>query len=107
VTGQYQFGASHGHEHRRWNRLMRTAERLRAMTDNTTGRRRALPPPTTLTSAMCSLFQFASALAIAARSSGDSGVTWLGKNATMRPLLSTTYFEKFHAGSCPDCPRNE
>jgi len=40
----------------------------------------------------------ASALAIAARSFGSSGVTSLGKNATTLPCLSITYFAKFHAG---------
>src|SRR5437764_9102683 len=50
--------------------------------------------------------QFASALAIASRSFGSSGVTSLGKNAVIRPCLSITYLEKFHAGRWPDWPRN-
>ena len=35
------------------------------------------------------------------RSSGASGVTLLGKNATIWPFLSMTYFEKFQAGQVP------
>ena len=48
----------------------------------------------------------ASALATASRSSGASGSTALGKNATTRPFLSTTYLLKFHAGRWPEAPRN-
>jgi hypothetical protein len=48
----------------------------------------------------------ASAFSMAARSSGASGATRLGKNASTLPFLSTTYFEKFHFGSSPDSPRN-
>src|SRR5262245_36275082 len=46
-----------------------------------------------------------SALAIAARNVGSSGVTLLGKNATTLPSLPTTYLEKFQAGRLPVVPR--
>ena len=44
---------------------------------------------------------------MAARSAGSSGVTLLGKNATIFPCLSITYLLKFQAGRSPDAPRNE
>jgi hypothetical protein len=47
----------------------------------------------------------ASALSMAAFSSGASGVTLLGKNATTWPFLSITYFEKFQPGRFPVAPR--
>jgi quinol monooxygenase YgiN len=49
---------------------------------------------------------FASALLIAARSRGSSGVTSLGKNATTCPSRPITYFAKFQAGRLPERPRN-
>ena len=42
---------------------------------------------------------------MAARKSGASGVTSLGKNARTRPSLPIRYFAKFHAGRCPLAPR--
>ena len=50
------------------------------------------------------LYRASSALVIAPRSSGDSGVTSLGKNATILPSLPMTYLLKFHAGRWPDVP---
>src|SRR4029077_19063867 len=47
---------------------------------------------------------YLSALSIAARNSGASGVTLLGKNATTRPSLPITYLPKFHCGRLPLCP---
>jgi hypothetical protein len=49
--------------------------------------------------------QFASAFSIAATSSGASGFTLLGKNATTLPSLPMTYLLKFHAGRFPVAPR--
>ena len=48
-----------------------------------------------------------SALSMAAFSSGDSGVTLLGKKATILPSFPMTYLLKFHAGRLPELPRNE
>lgn len=47
----------------------------------------------------------ASAVSIAARNSGASGVTLLGKNATILPSRPITYLLKFHAGRLPEVPR--
>ncbi len=50
-------------------------------------------------------FYFASAWSMAARSSGASGVTLLGKKATIFPSFPITYLLKFHDGRFPDVPR--
>ena len=49
-------------------------------------------------------YDVASAFSIAWRSSGDSGVTSLGKNASTLPCLSTRYLLKFHFGRLPLWP---
>jgi len=48
----------------------------------------------------------ASAFVMAPRSAGSSGVTALGKKATMWPSLPMTYLLKFQAVRWPEAPRN-
>ena len=52
------------------------------------------------------VYGVARARVIAVRSSGDSGVTSLGKKAITWPFLPTRYLPKFHVGSLPERPRN-